>query len=714
MKYTPLLHRIFCAVLPLVVLAPAQAEFRAGAAVIDITPEKLPVLVNGGVLSRRLDRVKTRVHARAVALADTRSQVVLVVVDSCMMDRPMLDEAKRLAAKRTGIPVAHMLISATHTHSAPSAAGALGTDADPSYVPFLRDRLVDAIAAAQANLEPARIGFAKAEAAGFAAVRRWVRRPDRLENDPFGNPTVRATMHAGAVWDNVIGEGSPADPDLSLISIQARDGRPLAVIGNFSFHYFPDQDISASYYGLFSEGLRQRLAPDARAGRPAFVGLMSHGCSGDIGRRDYMVPTEEWAAHQGKVTIEEYSDGLLVIAMKAYAGIRYREDVDIAMAERRLPMKYRVPDRQRLEWAQRIVAAMGDRSPKDRTEVYAREQLLLHERQQTEIVVQALRIGEIGIASTPTETYAVTGMKIKAASPLPHNIVISLANGGDGYIPPPEHHLFGGYNAYAARTAGLEVTAEPKVAETAIALLEKVTGQPRRPYRLGQGPAARAILALQPAAWWRLDEFTGPHAVDATGRHRDAHYEREITFYLEGPRSDAFAVPGEKNRAAHFVGGRLRARLADLGPRYSVSLWLWNGMPHEGRDVTGWFLSRGRDHGLSAFDDHLGIGGRSGHSGRLIFSHGGNPGAVAHGRTEIPRWRWQHVVFVRDADTVRAYLNGNLELEAQVRADYPAGFDQYFFGGRSDNDSNWEGRLDEVAVFNRALSPAEVARLVVQ
>ena len=53
------------------------------------------------------------------------------------------------------------------------------------------------------------------------------------------------------------------------------------------------------------------------------------------------------------------------------------------------------------EEAQRIVAAMGDRLPKTATEVYAREQIILHERQKTEIVVQALRIGDIGIATTP-------------------------------------------------------------------------------------------------------------------------------------------------------------------------------------------------------------------------------------------------------------------------------------------------------------------------
>lgn len=688
--------------------APEAAQFKAGAAIVDITPPKLPVLVNGGMFSRSVNKIKTRIHARAIAMSDGKTELAIVVADSCMMSRPLLDEAKALAEKRTGIPANRMLISATHAHSVPSSMGCLGTDPDPAYVPFLRDKLVEAVVAAKAAMEPARVGFGKGNAADFTALRQWIRRPDRVDEDPFGNKTVRANMHAGRNWDDVTGEAGPEDPDLSLISLQAKDGRPIAVLANFSMHYFGDQDISADYFGLFCEALKQRIAPETAAGKAPFVGIMSHGCSGDIWRRDYTRPESEWNA---KLTIDEYAKGLLDIGVTAYQGIRYRDDVELAMDQRRMTLNYRVPDKQRLEWAQRIVAAMGDRLAKTTTEVYAREQVILHDRQKTEIVVQALRIGEIAIATTPFETYAVTGLKVKAASPLEHTMVIELANGGDGYIPPTEQHLFGGYNTWAARSAGLEVMAEPKIAEALLGMLEKVSGRPRREWKLGNGPAARAILDAKPIAYWRLNEFTGPHAADCSRHGRDAVYEREITYYLEGPRSVSFCAPGEVNRAPHFVGGRLRARLGGLADHCSVSLWLWNGMPNDGREVSGWLFSRGHDHGLSVCGDHLGIGGKSGHTGRLVFFHGDNSSAGAAGKTVIPRWQWQHAVLVRDGQTVRVYLNGQLEIETKAPADFPAGFDQCFFGGRSDNDSNWEGRLDEIAVFDRALTPAEIARL---
>lgn len=693
---------LFALSLALTPLAATRAEFQAGAAAIDISPPRLPVLINGGMLSRTADSIKTPVHARALVLNDGRTQLALVVVDSCMLGRPLLDEAKALAAQRTGIPRDRILISATHTHTAPSAMGCLGTEADPNYVPFLREKLVEAIAAAQASLEPAQIGFARADAAEFTALRRWIRRPDRVGEDPFGNKTVRANMHAARIWDDVTGESGPEDPELSLIALRTRAGQPLAILANFSMHYFSDTAVSADYFGLFAEGLKQRLAPGSR-----FVGIMSHGCSGDIYRTDYRVPEKD----RPKPTIEEYANGLIAIALKAHAGIRYRADVDLAMAEQRLTLKYRVPDKQRLEWAERIVTAMGDRLAKTPTEVYAREQILLHERQQTEVVVQALRIGDLAIATSPCETYAITGLKIKVASPLAQTMVIELANGGDGYIPPPEQHLFGGYNTWPARSAGLEVSAEPKIAQTAIALLETVTARPRRQATLALGPASLAILAAQPLAWWRLNEFTGPHAVDASGHHRDAHYEATVAYYLEGPHSAAFCDRGEINRAPHFVGGRLRAHLAGLSQRYSLSLWLWNGLPIDAREISGWFYSRDHDAGLSAHGEHLGVAGKGLLRGRLVFQSGKGTTPLAAGRTEIPRWEWQHVVLVRDAGTVRVYLNGRPEIETSAPT---VAIDEMMFGGRSDNDSNWEGRLDEIAVFPRALTAAEVATLAVK
>lgn len=684
----------------------SRGELKAGAAMVDVTPLTFPVLVNGNMLAGSATKATSKLHARAIVVDDGQQRAAIVVVDSCMMPRDLLDDAKQLAAQRTKIKPDHMLISATHTHTAPASMGCLGTDADPTYVPYLREKLAEAIAAAEKNLEAARVGFGVKNAADYTALRRWIIRPDRVGTDPFGNPTLRANMHAASNLDNVTGESGPEDPDLSLISFQSTTGRPIAALANFSMHYFSGVEaLNADYFGLFCEGLQERLGKNNEAGKPPFVALMSHGCSGDIWRRDYSKP----APPKGQEpTLQSYTTGLLDIAQSAYESIQHKANGPLVMAETRMTLAYRVPDKQRLQWAQGIVTAMGDRAPKTTEEVYAREQIILHERKATEIVLQALRIGEIAIAATPTETYALTGLKLKLQSPLPGTMVIELANGGDGYIPPPEQHHLGGYNTWPARSAGLEVKAEPRIVEALLSSLEKVCDKPRRKYVQTSGPAAEAILKLKPAAYWRMDEFAPSRAKDSSGNHRDAFFEPGVVFFLAGPKDEAFCRDGEVNRSAHFAGGRMESRWGDLGERYSISLWFWNGMPNDGREVAGWLLGCGKEC--------VGIGGTASGPGKLIFLDGNAKDArPAVGRTVVERWTWNHLVYVRNGKQVRLYLNGGKEPEISVDSRPAAsGIEQLFFGGRGDGENSWEGRLDEITLFDRALTADERQALSLQ
>ncbi len=686
-----------------------QAEFKAGSAKTDITPKTLPVIVNGGMISRTRDQVKTPLSARSLAFTDGKETIVIVVADSCMMPRDLLDKAKQMASEKSGIPVNRILISATHTHSAPSCMGALGTDADPVYSLFLTKKLVEAILAPLKDMQPARIGWGAIDAPDHTAVRRWILRPDKMLNDPFGNLTIRANMHAASNWENVIGPTGPEDPELSLISVQTRNGKPIGLLANFSMHYFSDQNISADYFGLFSEGLQERIAP----GDNSFVAMMSHGCSGDIWRHDYEQSPDRKA---NATTIEQYSAEMVELAMQAYEGITYKMPESIAMEESRMTLPYRVPDKQRLEWAQRVVETMesrppGEQLPKDKTEVYAREQLILHERQATEIVVQALRLGDrIAIATTPNETYAITGLKIKNASPCRDTMVIELANGGDGYIPPPEQHLLGGYNTWPARTAGLEVKAEPKITETAISLLEQAFEKQRVDRRPEPGSAGQEILSLSPTAYYRLDEFSGPVAVDSSPNHLDAIYEPKTLFYLEGPHHEAFARNG-KNRAAHFVDSRLIARVPEIAEKYTVSFWFWNGMATGARPVEGWLFSRGRNHGNPDHFDHVGIFHEDGKTHLGYGSRGFISGPLE--AAEVERWTWNHVAVARDRSSLHVFLNGkHLVCSTSVsQKPPPEKWPTFFFGGRCDNVDSLEGKLDEIAIFDRALSSREIERL---
>ena len=147
---------------------------------------------------------------------------------------------------------------------------------------------------------------------------------------------------------------------------------------------------------------------------------------------------------------------------------------------------------------------------------------------------------------------------------------IELANGDEGYIPPPEQHPLGGYTTWPGRTAGLEVQAEPKIVEAVLGLLERVAGQPRRKVAVPNGAYAQAVLAAKPLAYWRLEEWSGSTALDATGARRHAAYEPGVARWLDGPQSPAFSGAAAINRCPHFAGRRLQAKLKKLRESYTV------------------------------------------------------------------------------------------------------------------------------------------------
>lgn len=692
---------------------PAAAEepapLRAGAAAVNVDPEQWPAIVNGGFLRREAGTVHDPLHARAIVIErEGAGRIAIVVVDSCMMPRDLLDEAKALAAERTGIAADRILISATHTHTAPAAMGALGCEVDAAYAPLLPPRIAEAIAQADARLAPAEIGYANVPAPGHTANRRWIFRPGVVHNDPFGEATVRANMHPGSQNPDAAGPSGPVDDELSILAIRAADDhRPIALLGAYAMHYFGSgvAAVSADYFGRFADIVEESLTPDAggEEDRPPFVAMMANGTSGDLWWKDYSRP--DYSRDVG-----EYAGAMADLARQAYESMTFHAEPVLAMAETKITLDRRTPDADRLAWARETVERVGDRPPRNQAEVYAFEQIYLHEQPTAELILQAIRIGDFAITAIPNEVYAITGLKLKHHSPLQLVMNISLANGSEGYIPPPEQHALGGYNTWPARTAALEVEAEPKIADAVLSLLEQVADAPRRPFTEPESAYARHVRSGDPLAYYRMGEFAGPTAHDATGHGNDAAYESFVVFALPGPDTPAMAEADAVNRSPHFAGGRMRARLDDLGESYSVELWFWTGIHDDLYPVTGYLFSRGPDEADDAPGDHLGIGGTHNDlRGRLFFYNGDEAGQIIAGETRIEPRTWHHAVLVRDGDRVSLYLNGQLEASGTAEPTIAADVAEIFLGGRNDNFANFPGRIDEVAIHNRALDADEIA-----
>ena len=682
--------------------AETRRVLRVGAYAQDITPTHLPCFVSGGYFNAKADKVYHRIYCRSLVIDDGSGPVVIATMDNTGAFRPLLDEVKRLASKETGIPVERMTIASTHTHSGPAVRAATrALDPDPDYVKEVPGMMARGIIRAYKNMRPARIGWAKIDADDFTFCRRWIARSDRKPANAFGGQDL-AKMHPPRAGTDYIGPSGPVDPELSVLAFQTTDGRTLAVLMNFSQHYYGAPKLSSDYQGRVCTFLEERLGGEKHD--PPFVALFAQGTSGDLARHDY-----HGKGRGSFGGLDDYSNKLVDKAMEAYKAIEYRDWVPVRFAQRKLKIPYRVPTPEQLAWAQKTVAKMGER-PRNIAQVHADEILLLKGAEAPEMIFQAIRLGDVGITAMPFEVYAITGLKLKARSPLPFTFNMSLANGDRGYLPPPEQHALGGYSTWIRRMSmGPEV--EPLTVETELQMLEEVSGKKRRDPAETDGPYAHLVMNSGPVAYWRLDEFEGDLALDHTGAGHHAKVEPMAAHYLPGPEGVGFCGPDAFNRCLHLATGRLTVDLPSVGDEYSVEMWFWNGFPNGARPVTVWLFCRGPDGEEGAPGDSVGISGLSKEPpGVLGVYNGGKLRTNLLGGPVVREKTWHHLVFVRRGKGVQLFLDGSAKpvVAGEVEITYPAGCTRFFFGGRSDHAANLEGKLDEIAVYDRALSPSEV------
>jgi len=450
----------------------ADRLLRAGACAIDVTPTKLPVPISGGILPRYASEVHDPLHARCLVLDNGRTTIAIAVVDSLLISRQQADEAKELAARATGIPAENMLISATHTHSAPAVMAAHATDPDEAYAEFLVRRISEAIARAHANLHTARIGWAMGKDAKNVFCRRYLMAPGTARTNPFaGTENDRAQMNPGHKNPNKIERTGPVDPQVAVLSVQTIEGQPLALLSNYSTHYVGAPPISADYFAVFCERITEKIG--AEDASPPFVAMLSNGTSGDANCIDFDRPQRR---EFDRFTVGE---DVAQAAFEAYQTIEYHDWVPLAVKEHLLTLKVRMPSEREVMAAKAVLAKLPGGQPRNITESYARETVLLSQLPaKRELKLQAIRVGRLGITALPLEVFGSTGLEIKKRSPLKPTFNITLANGYFGYLPPPDQHPQGGYTTWRARTSMLEVDAERKVVAAVLELLESVN-QPR-------------------------------------------------------------------------------------------------------------------------------------------------------------------------------------------------------------------------------------------
>lgn len=446
---------------------PSKPVFRAGAALSNITPWLGDGIV-GGWSAPPAQHVHDQLHARCLVLDDGTTRIAFVVADSVGIAREVFDEAKRQIQEHTGLSADHMLMSATHTHSATSSRpkNVLRPDKELSeYQRFVAHRIADGVRCAINNLEPAKIGWGTVTGPPQVFNRRWFLKPGTPMPNPFGGQD-KVKMNPG--MQDLLKPAGPVDPQICFFAVQSTDGRPIALLANYSLHYVGGtgpQHISADYFAMFADRIQQLIGADRLD--PPFVGILTNGTSGDVNNIPFGGPPRPRRKPYEQMRI--VADEVAQAVFTQYQKLAYHDHVTLGIRQRELELAVRKPTPEQLARAQDMLAhpERKDKLPHERT--YAERIMLQQEAPPTvSVLVQALRIGDLGVAAIPFETFAEIGLELKAKSPFKPSFTISLANGTYGYLPTPEQHKLGGYETWLG-TNKVETEASTKIVR---ALLE--------------------------------------------------------------------------------------------------------------------------------------------------------------------------------------------------------------------------------------------------
>ncbi|MEO8498366.1 MAG: neutral/alkaline non-lysosomal ceramidase N-terminal domain-containing protein, partial [Planctomycetota bacterium] len=318
--------------------APASAAenrvFRAGAAVADITPP-LGESIVGGFAPFPATSIHDKLHARCLVLDDGETQIALVICDNLGIVREVYDQARKLIGAETKLRPENILMAATHTHSATRSS-------TERYAPILARGIADSVRDAYAHLEPARIGWGSIDEPSEVFNRRWHVTDAEMLKNPFGGlDKVRMNPPRGNAA--LVKPAGPVDPEVSFVSVQAPDGRPIALLANYSLHYVggvDGGDISADYFAVFSNRIGELL--DAKASDRPFVGMMSNGTSGDVNNINFRARDVKSYGKYEKMT--EVAEVVAQRVKDAHDQIEFRDWVPLKSARRELTLKFRKPD----------------------------------------------------------------------------------------------------------------------------------------------------------------------------------------------------------------------------------------------------------------------------------------------------------------------------------------------------------------------------------
>jgi neutral ceramidase len=287
-----------CATTELILRAPASVttlnptrQLRAGLSKVDITPPPGLATIGYGPESPRVKGYGMRLYARGLVLEDPDGeQLALVLVDLDMISSLVHRKAAQLIHARTGLGADRLIVSATHTHSAPGHyLGAPAYDELGAGLPGYDARFADSVAAgiARAVLEayddlgPARAAWGYVNVWNKTRVRHneaMRRNPKRFMVSDPNAPTGESLRYI--------------DPQLNMLRVDKREAsgryRRAGSYIIFPVHgtaiTAPNALYDGDIHAVVMQQLEKRIVPGQvePGNRPTTIHLFANGAEGDI------------------------------------------------------------------------------------------------------------------------------------------------------------------------------------------------------------------------------------------------------------------------------------------------------------------------------------------------------------------------------------------------------------------------------------------------
>lgn len=437
---------------------------RAGAAEVVITPPVGTFLEGYSARASGSVGVHDDLHARAIVADDGATQAAIVACDLVGIDRHLAAKVRAAAHDATGIPEAHIMVSATHTHAGPAG---LRADIDPGLLEHTARLIAGAITDAHGRMRPAVLKAGRGAVDTVSQNRR----------DPAG----------------------PIDGHLAVLLFDSPDPRDgaIASIVNFACHatvlYHTNMEVSADYPGYVAQTVK-RVVGDAPV-------VFLNGACADVNpawmRQDFdearrvgsIVGAEAarrlqelrplgarqqaWNIRWDELTEKAVTTGDLIEPRIRIASV----NVEAPLRELDPPQAYDA----RIAALRAELAAAGGDSARRRA---AMEQLTMLQgtrgvatrlrggghRLRPE--VQAIAFGDgCAVLGLPGEFFAETGRHIREAAALPHLLIACYTNHHVFYVVPHDAWAAGGYEP---GVAVLDATADGAFRAAAVDLLQAI------------------------------------------------------------------------------------------------------------------------------------------------------------------------------------------------------------------------------------------------